>query len=95
MMKKDKDKKDPLRPKEDVRITDKEKGFLNTLENIVDKNDKVYINEETFDKIKSALANPNESEVKANLNTIIGKGGKVLVYRGTKENIIEVVTEPF
>lgn len=37
----DKNKKDPLRPKEDVRITDKEKGFLNTLEEIVGANDDI------------------------------------------------------
>lgn len=36
----DKNKKDPLRPKEDVKIKDKEKGFLKTLEDIVKKKEK-------------------------------------------------------
>ena len=34
-MKKNKEKKDPLKPKEDVKIKDKENGFLKTLTKVV------------------------------------------------------------
>ena len=34
--------KDPLRPKEDVKIEDKETGFLNTLKKVVKKNERKF-----------------------------------------------------
>lgn len=89
-----KNKKDPLRPKEDVRITDKEKGFLNTLENIVEKKAPQILfdfNEFGVIRKEDVKSLPEEvqehyNEISSYLSNVLGPGQEIKVkYPKSKE----------
>ncbi|AKA35637.1 hypothetical protein [Flagellimonas lutaonensis] len=79
-MKAKKNKKDPLRPKEDVRIEDKSKGFLNTLEKVVknNKHPKILFDFNEFGVIRKEEVKSLPKEVQKHYIEIFSYLSKVL-----------------
>jgi hypothetical protein len=75
-----KNKKEPLRPKEDVRIEDKDNGFLKTLKKVVEdkKPPKILFDFNEFGVIRKAEVGTLPKEVQEHYNVISSYLGDVL-----------------